>query len=55
MIVNRIGTVKEYLDGRLDIEFWIVDDCDYPPSETETQELIKLAKENGTYTYCFSS
>ncbi len=50
MIVDRIGTAREHLDGRVDLEFWILDDCSYPPTKEEEQELVALAKENGTYT-----
>ena len=55
MKVERIGAVKEYLDGTLDIEYWILDDCSYPPTKTEEQELIALAKKNGTYSADFLS
>ena len=51
MEVKRIGTIVEHSDGRLDIQYWIVDDCDYPPTEAETQQLIVLAKKSGTYSF----
>ena len=51
MEVKQIGTIEEYQDGRLDIQYWVLDDCSYPPTKAEEQELIALAKKNGTYTY----
>ena len=50
MNIERIGTIKEHTDGKLDIRYWIVDDCAYPFTEAETQELVSVAKANGTYT-----
>ena len=50
MIITRVGTIKEHADGTLDIEYWILDGCNWPPTDTEKQELIAVAKANGTYT-----
>lgn len=51
MEVKRIGTVKERLDGKFDLMYWEIDNCDYPPTEAEMQQLVTLAKENGTYSF----
>jgi len=53
MKVKRVGTIKEHPNGVLDIQYWIIDDCtnDYPEfTVAEEQELIALAKQNGTYS-----
>ena len=51
MDIKRIGTIKEHTDGTLDIRYWIVDDCKLPDiTEAETQELVSVAKAEGTYT-----
>jgi len=51
MQVKRVGTIKEGLDGTLDIRYWVIDDCDlFNMTKAEEQELIDLAKKNGTYS-----
>ena len=51
MIVKRIGTVKEFMDGTLDIRHWVVDDCNlHTMTKDEERELIDLAKGNGSYS-----
>lgn len=49
MEIKSVGEVIEQPDGRLLFQYWIVDGCSYPFTADEEQELIAIAKQNGTY------
>ena len=55
MKVEIIGTLEEHSDGRIDLQYWVFDcDCCSLPHEAADKhrdELIGLAKGNGTYSY----
>ena len=55
MKVDRIGTLKEHLDGRIDLQYWVFDCacCSFPheAANKHRDELIGLAKKNGTYSF----
>jgi len=54
MKVDNVGILVEHSDGRLDLEYWIID-AEYESFVelviNHREELIKLAKEAGTYTF----
>jgi hypothetical protein len=55
MKAEIIGTVKERLNGEIDLQNWVFDcDCCSHINEAANKhrdELIRLAKGNGTYSY----
>ena len=55
MNISLVGELVEHAEGYIDLEKWIFD-CDCCSSVQEAawvhrKELIKLAKEAGTYSY----
>jgi len=55
IIVTKVGLLTEHSDGRIDLFDWNFDcDCCLTPhvaAYRHHEELIKLAKETGTYRF----
>lgn len=53
MKVHKVGELTEHPDGTIDLRYWIadIDPKEIITSEVNRQELIRLAKQAGTYAY----
>ena len=49
MKIDKIGEVVEQEDGKLLIQYWVISELEHPLCDDDIPELVKIAKENGTY------